>query len=124
MRPRSRRFVLLRWAALLALAAPTPAVVSGAQAPAGQAPVAAPRPPAAQVPPEPRPSPKPQPRPHASRVTVDPRTIDMDDVDNVVIRWLGEEPEKVRILGIDTPETRHLEHDIPKAQEMGDEAAA
>jgi micrococcal nuclease len=48
----------------------------------------------------------------------------MDDGDTVVIRWPGEEPETVRILGIDTPETRHLEHDIPKAQEMGDEAAA
>src|SRR5688500_6638988 len=119
------RFVLLQWAALGALATPMPASVSAAQAtPAAQAPVVPPRPPAVQASPEPRPSPKPQPRPHGSRVTVDPRTIDMDDGDTVVIRWPGEDPEKVRILGIDTPETRHLEHDLPQAQEMGNEAAA
>ena len=57
-------------------------------------------------------------------MAVDPRTIDVDDGDTVVIRWPGEVAETVRILGIDTPETQHLEHDIPKAQELGDEAAA
>ena len=41
-----------------------------------------------------------------------------------MIRWPGEAAETVRILGIDTPETRHLDHDIPKAQELGEEAAA
>jgi len=30
----------------------------------------------------------------------------------------------VRILGIDTPETRHLEHDIPYSQEFGEQAQA
>ena len=67
---------------------------------------------------------QPQPRPHGSRVTVDPRTIEVDDGDTVVIRWPGGPPETVRILGIDTPETRHPEHDIPYGQELGEEAAA
>lgn len=73
---------------------------------------------------EPRPSPQPQPRPHGSRVIVDARTIDVDDGDTVVIRWSGDAAETVRILGIDTPETRHLEHDLPYAQDFGDQAAA
>jgi endonuclease YncB( thermonuclease family) len=30
----------------------------------------------------------------------------------------------VRILGIDTPETRHVEHDLPYAQSFGPEARA
>jgi endonuclease YncB( thermonuclease family) len=55
---------------------------------------------------------------------VDPRTIDIDDGDTVVIRWSRDAPETIRILGIDTPETRHLEHDLPYAQEFGEEAAS
>jgi endonuclease YncB( thermonuclease family) len=57
-------------------------------------------------------------------VAVDPRTIDVDDGDTVVIRWPGRDAEIVRILGIDTPETRHLEHDIPYSQEFGEQAEA
>jgi endonuclease YncB( thermonuclease family) len=57
-------------------------------------------------------------------VAVDTRTIEIDDGDTVIIRWPREDVETVRILGIDTPETRHLEHDIPYAQEFGGEAAA
>jgi endonuclease YncB( thermonuclease family) len=47
-----------------------------------------------------------------------------DDGDTVVIRWPSGDFETVRILGIDTPETRHLEHDIPFDQSFGPEARA
>jgi endonuclease YncB( thermonuclease family) len=55
-------------------------------------------------------------------VAVDARAIDVDDGDTVVIRWSRGDPEIVRILGIDTPETRHLEHNIPYGQEFGEQA--
>jgi micrococcal nuclease len=71
---------------------------------------------------EPRPEPKPQPRPHSTRVPVDPARVRVDDGDTVVIRWSKDDLETVRILGIDTPETRHLEHDLPYAQPFGPEA--
>jgi endonuclease YncB( thermonuclease family) len=48
----------------------------------------------------------------------------VDDGDTVVVRWSRDDHETVRILGIDTPETRHLEHDIPYAQAFGPEARA
>jgi micrococcal nuclease len=79
-------------------------------------------PPRAQRPAEPRPEPKPQPRPHGLRVPVDPARILVDDGDTVVVRWSKGDLETVRILGIDTPETRHLEHDLPYAQPFGPEA--
>ena len=70
----------------------------------------------------PRPEPKPQPRPYSMRVPVDPARVQVDDGDTVVIRWSKDDSETVRILGIDTPETRHLEHDLPYAQPFGPEA--
>jgi endonuclease YncB( thermonuclease family) len=73
---------------------------------------------------EPRPEPKPQPRPHGIRVPVDPARVQVDDGDTIVVRWSKDESETVRILGIDTPETRHLEHDLPYAQSFGPEARA
>jgi endonuclease YncB( thermonuclease family) len=73
---------------------------------------------------EPRPAPKPQPRPHAMRVPVDPARVQVDDGDTVLIRWSKDDVETVRILGIDTPETRHVEHDLPYAQPFGPEARA
>jgi endonuclease YncB( thermonuclease family) len=66
----------------------------------------------------------PQPRPHGSRIAVDPSLVEVDDGDTVNIRWTRGDTEIVRILGIDTPETRHLEHDIPYAQPFGAEAQA
>jgi micrococcal nuclease len=73
----------------------------------------------------PRPTAKPQPRPHSTKVAVDARIIQVDDGDTVVIRWPKEaEGEIVRMLGIDTPETRHVEHDIPFDQMFGPEARA
>ncbi len=71
----------------------------------------------------PRPSPKPQPRPFGTRVEVEPTRIVVDDGDSVAIRWPGGD-EVVRILGIDTPEIRHPEHDLPYAQAFGPEARA
>ncbi len=79
-------------------------------------------PPRAPRPVEPRPEPKPQPRPHGLRVPADPALVQVDDGDTVVIRWSKDDRETVRILGIDTPETRHLEHDLPYAQPFGPEA--
>ncbi|MFO0891684.1 MAG: thermonuclease family protein [Isosphaeraceae bacterium] len=64
----------------------------------------------------------PQPRPHGDAVPVDPATITVDDGDTVLIRWPGRDPETVRILGIDTPEVRHDEHNIPEDQPFGQEA--
>jgi endonuclease YncB( thermonuclease family) len=84
---------------------------------------APPRRPAAR-PSETRPDQKPQPRPHGLRAPVDPSRIQVDDGDTVVIRWSKDDLETVRILGIDTPETRHLEHDLPYAQAFGPEARA
>jgi endonuclease YncB( thermonuclease family) len=78
----------------------------------------------AAAPPTPRPSPSPQPRPHAARVGVDPALVRVDDGDTVVIRWSAQDAEQVRILGIDTPETRHVEHEIPYDQPFGREAEA
>jgi micrococcal nuclease len=45
--------------------------------------------------------------------------VRIDDGDSLTIRWARGDTEVVRILGIDTPETRHLEHDIPYAQPFG-----
>src|SRR6267378_7711511 len=70
------------------------------------------------------PEPKPQPRPHGTRVPVDPAVIEIDDGDSLLIRWSKADLETVRILGIDTPETRHLEHNLPYAQPFGPEARA
>jgi micrococcal nuclease len=63
-----------------------------------------------------------QPRPHGARVAVDPSRVRIDDGDTLTIRWARGDTEVVRILGIDTPETRHLEHDIPYPQPFGEEA--
>ena len=71
---------------------------------------------------EPRPIPSPQTRPHSMRVPVDPARLQVDDGDTVVIRWSKDDVETVRILGIDTPETRHPEHNLPYAQSFGAEA--
>jgi hypothetical protein len=47
-----------------------------------------------------------------------------DDGDTITIRAAaGAEEETVRILGIDTPEVQHLEHDLPHTQDFGREAA-
>ena len=79
-----------------------------------------PAPPPAQA----RPQPSPQPRAHGRRVELDPRQVSVDDGDTVFVRWGQGDEETVRILGIDTPETRHPEHGLPMAQPFGPEARA
>ena len=56
-------------------------------------------------------------------VAVPKQLISFDDGDTVAIAWRGRSREVVRILGIDTPETLHLEHNIPFPQPFGEEAA-
>jgi endonuclease YncB( thermonuclease family) len=68
--------------------------------------------------------PKAQSRPHLTRVAVPPARLQVDDGDTVAIRWTDQDQEIVRILGIDAPETRHVEHDLPHAQPFGEEARA
>lgn len=65
-----------------------------------------------------------QPRAHEGRVEVDPSKVDVDDGDTAVIHWSAADAETVRFLGIDTPETRHVPHDLPYAQPFGPEARA
>ncbi len=65
-----------------------------------------------------------QPRPHAVRVPVPAAAVRVDDGDTIVIAWGQAEAETVRVLGIDAPETRHVEHDIPFDQPFGPEAVA
>lgn len=77
------------------------------------------------APPQAGPSaPKPQPRPNSSRVEIDAQRIRIDDGDTIVIVWGPNDEETVRILGIDCPETRHPQHDIPYGQAFGEEARA
>ncbi len=83
-----------------------------------------PQAPAGAQPPAAKAAAKPQPRPHPAPVAVDPATISVDDGDTVVIRWPGGDEETVRILGIDSPETRHDAHKIPFDQSFGLEARA
>jgi endonuclease YncB( thermonuclease family) len=79
---------------------------------------------ASQAAARPRPAPSPQTRPSGTRVAVDPVRVEIDDGDTVIVHWSRDDPETVRVLGIDAPETRHLPHDIPYAQAFGPEAAA
>jgi endonuclease YncB( thermonuclease family) len=71
-----------------------------------------------------RPAAKPQPRPHGQRIRVDPALVTVEDGDGVVIRWTDKDTEIIRILGIDTPEVRRLEHNLPYDQPFGPEARA
>lgn len=48
--------------------------------------------------------------------------IQVNDGDTVTILWDETDHERVRILGIDTPETRSLEHSLPYDQPFGREA--
>lgn len=67
---------------------------------------------------------KPQSRPAGQRVAVNPDQIRVDDGDTAQIQWGPNDVETVRFLGIDTPETRHAQYDIPYAQAFGPEARA
>lgn len=67
---------------------------------------------------------RPQTRPSGAKVDVDPSKVEVDDGDTAVIHWSAADAETVRYLGIDTPETRHVPHELPYAQAFGPEARA
>jgi endonuclease YncB( thermonuclease family) len=67
---------------------------------------------------------QPQPRPHGTRVAVPASAVLVDDGDTFEVVWAPGDSETVRILGIDTPETRHPAHGLPVDQEQGPEARA
>ena len=67
---------------------------------------------------------KPQTRRTGNRCRSTPSSVTVDDGDSVFIHWPDGDVETVRILGIDTPETRHDEHRIPISQPFGPEARA
>lgn len=64
-----------------------------------------------------------QTRTSGTRVSVPIEKINVDDGDTVTIDWSDTDTEIVRILGIDTPETQHVDHNIPFDQSFGREAA-
>ncbi|MCG8586993.1 MAG: thermonuclease family protein [Pirellulales bacterium] len=55
-------------------------------------------------------------------VAVPKKLIRIDDGDTIEIHWGKGRVETVRILGIDAPEVRHLEHNLPYDQPFGTEA--
>ena len=65
-----------------------------------------------------------QPRSSLERIPVDPALIDVGDGDTVTIRWSDEDTERVRILGIDTPEVAHPSMGWYDDQPYGPEATA
>jgi endonuclease YncB( thermonuclease family) len=67
---------------------------------------------------------EPQTRPHHQRVSVPTDRIRVVDGDTVVIAWAEENEERVRILGIDTPEVAHPDHFLSEDQPFGPEASA
>ena len=58
------------------------------------------------------------------RVPVDPALIDVGDGDTVVIHWSAQDKERIRILGIDTPEVAHHSMGWFDDQAYGPEATA
>ena len=58
------------------------------------------------------------------RVSVDPALIDVGDGDTVTILWSDEDSERMRILGIDTPEVAHHSMGWYDDQPYGPEATA
>lgn len=65
-----------------------------------------------------------QPRTALERVPVALELIDVSDGDTVVINWPDGDRERVRILGIDTPEVAHPQYGQFLDQPFGPEAAA
>ena len=64
-----------------------------------------------------------QERPSGTRIQVPVDKIEMDDGDTITIDWSDGDRERVRILGIDTPEIQHADFNIPYEQPFGREAA-
>lgn len=67
---------------------------------------------------------KPQTREINTRVQAPAGAVQVDDGDTFTIEWKPGDVETVRILGIDTPETKHPEHSIGEDQPFGPEARA
>jgi len=65
-----------------------------------------------------------QPRPSLKRVPIDLSLIDVGDGDTITIRWSDDDSERVRILGIDTPEVAHHSMGWYDDQAYGPEATA
>lgn len=65
-----------------------------------------------------------QPRLALEKVDVAPEQVDVGDGDTVVIRWDDGDDERIRILGIDTPEVAHPQYGWHFDQPFGPEAAA
>ena len=65
-----------------------------------------------------------QTRPSLERVPIDPALIDVGDGDTVTIHWSDGDAERVRILGIDTPEVAHPSMGWYDDQPYGPEATA
>ncbi len=65
-----------------------------------------------------------QTRPSLERITVPLELIDVGDGDTVSIQWTENDRERVRILGIDTPEVAHPNIGMPFDQSFGREATA
>ncbi len=65
-----------------------------------------------------------QTRPTLERVPIDPTLIDVGDGDTVTIHWSDEDSERIRILGIDTPEIAHPSMGWLDDQPYGPEATA
>jgi len=65
-----------------------------------------------------------QTRPSKVRVPVPVEQIDVGDGDTVTIRWGEGDAERIRILGIDTPETSNIHHNLPLDQAFGRQATA
>jgi micrococcal nuclease len=67
---------------------------------------------------------KAQTRVHGQKVEVPVANLAVDDGDTFTITWAPGDTEIVRILGIDTPETKHPQHSLPEDQPWGPEARA
>jgi len=67
---------------------------------------------------------KSAPRTSLKRIPVDAALIEVGDGDTVTIRWGDEDIERVRILGIDTPEVAHHSMGWFDDQPFGPEATA
>jgi micrococcal nuclease len=63
-----------------------------------------------------------QPRPSLERVPVDPARVLVGDGDTVTIAWSDDDHERIRILGIDTPETQNPSYNLPYDQPFGQKA--
>ncbi len=65
-----------------------------------------------------------QTRPTKARLAVAVEKVLVLDGDTVLIDWGNGDQETVRILGVDTPETQNIEHNLPYDQPFGREAAS